>query len=55
MVLIVLKILFICVQKEKEKHISSTIAHLKSFTRAFCHTYVESLLKGSASVSPQTG
>ena len=34
----------------KEKYLSHTIAHLTVFTRAFCHTRVENLLKGPALV-----
>ena len=33
---------------EKEKYISHTITRLTLFTRAFCHTRVENLLKGPA-------
>ena len=32
---------------EKEKYKSNTIARLTLFTRAFCQTRVQSLLKGS--------
>ena len=32
----------------KGKYTSHTIAHLTIFTRAFCHTHVENLLKGPA-------
>ena len=49
-----LKILCICAQflkesykiLEKEKYTSHTIARLTVFTRVFCHTLVENVLKG---------